>query len=288
MTTSGSSDWTVNRTQIITRALRMLGVVGPGQVPTAEQISEAAESLDAMVKSWQNKHIHLWTRELVQKTLTASDEVTGSDGNIYTCTLSHTSAAGNKPVTGANWTTFWVRRGSTGSTWLTTTAYSSIGDFEVAADTIDVQVAFVRDIDDDTPLTIAPYTEYLRIFDKDSTGRPEFLFFDKQIPPRIYLAEQPDDANYVIHYLRVRRLEDFDDGGNTPDFPVRWINALVWNLLVELEPEYPLTANRRRDYTAKAEFLRSEAKGGDREVDNAPVLAGAYDHTNTGGRRELA
>lgn len=276
MATSGSYDFAATRDQIITRALRILGVVAQGQTATDTQISEGSEALNAMVKGWQNDHVYLWSLEWNTQVLASSDEVTGTDSNIYTCIRSHTSDTDKKPITGSDYTTYWVQKGTTGGVWASSTAYSSIGDFTPPADTLDVLKAFVRDGADDYPLTIKSVSDYFDIVDKDSTGKPGVLFFQKSLSPLIYLYEQPDDADYVIHYLQVRALEDFDAGGNTPDFPTRWINPLVWNLAAELGPEYLENVQRQVFLEQRAMGMLRKAKGGDSPSDNAPILAPAY------------
>jgi hypothetical protein len=61
MTTSGSSDFTRTRDQLCRRALRICGVVKSGETPGAQTITDVAEALNAMVKRWQKKQIHVWT-----------------------------------------------------------------------------------------------------------------------------------------------------------------------------------------------------------------------------------
>jgi len=55
-----------------------------------------------------------------------SSEVLGTDGKNYTCILAHTAAAINKPITGANWATYWTQKGSSGGTWVDGSAYTAI------------------------------------------------------------------------------------------------------------------------------------------------------------------
>ena len=52
--------------------------------------------------------------------------VVGSDGNDYRCILSHTAADANKPISGANWTTYWVSNSTTGkgTVWAGGESYS--------------------------------------------------------------------------------------------------------------------------------------------------------------------
>ncbi|MDH4100333.1 MAG: hypothetical protein OEV28_07125, partial [Nitrospirota bacterium] len=52
--------------------------------------------------------------------------VVGTDGNDYKLKASHTAAADNKPITGANWATYWQANGTTGQgvAWQSGTVYS--------------------------------------------------------------------------------------------------------------------------------------------------------------------
>lgn len=48
----------------------------------------------------------------------ADSEVIGTDGLNYYCILPCTGASDNKPVTGANWQTYWVQYGVDGNVWV--------------------------------------------------------------------------------------------------------------------------------------------------------------------------
>lgn len=61
-------------------------------------------------------------------------EVLGTDGNSYACILDHTAAAGNRPVTGASYDTYWCKSGESGcaggygnEAWVLGTAYKASG-----------------------------------------------------------------------------------------------------------------------------------------------------------------
>lgn len=56
-----TNDFRLTRDQIITSALRKLGAVDAGGTPTASQISDGAEALNVLVKSWQNLGVRLWS-----------------------------------------------------------------------------------------------------------------------------------------------------------------------------------------------------------------------------------
>ena len=279
MTTSGSFDWQLSRDQIITAALQKLGVVqsGDGNAPTANQITDAATALNLMVKSWQNKGVFLWTVEWVTKTLSASSQVTGTDGSVYTCIRSHTSAASNKPVTGANWATCWRLRGSTGGAWTTATSYSSVGDFAVEADTIGIEQAFLRNnYYADTPIQIISRPRFMEITDKSAEGQPSYLFYDGRLSPQIFLWPIPNDTTDVLHVLRVRMLEDFDAAANNADFPVRWLRALVYGLAADLADDYKRPIDEFDRLFAKAEKLFDEAKGNDKMTSDSDFISPAF------------
>jgi hypothetical protein len=68
MSTSGTTDFSVTRDDIIKRALRLIGATSQGETPTATQISEAALSLNGLVKAWAADGMPLWA--ITEKTLT--------------------------------------------------------------------------------------------------------------------------------------------------------------------------------------------------------------------------
>ncbi len=64
-------------------------------------------------------------REKVETWKELADYVVGTDTGDYVCILAHTSAASNKPITGADYATYWEAIGtSIGAVWAADTAYS--------------------------------------------------------------------------------------------------------------------------------------------------------------------
>jgi hypothetical protein len=61
MSTSGTTVWKLNRDQIITAALRKLGVVSGGSTPETYQITNGAEALNALVKRLEADGMPLWS-----------------------------------------------------------------------------------------------------------------------------------------------------------------------------------------------------------------------------------
>lgn len=277
MSTSGSYNWTNTRNQIIAGSLRLLGIMEP----TPQQFYMGNEALNVMVKDLQADLELTWKREWKTKTFTASEEVTGTDGEVYTCIRSHTSASSNKPITGADYSTYWYLRGDTGGTWADATAYTSIGDFDLDADTISIEKAFVREQNSDYELDIIGLDKYLDVFNKYNEGKPTRISIDWQLTPKAYLYKQPDDADaYVLHYLRMKLVEDFDAAGNTPDFHVRWIRYLIHELAGEIG--WPFVMSNENGLAmldriqAKANKLYANLKRDNSESSGGDFISPAY------------
>lgn len=71
MATSGSTDFTVTRDEIIRGAMRDISVLAAGETPTADEYKDASDALNMMVKSWQAEDIGLWLIDTGTLTLVA-------------------------------------------------------------------------------------------------------------------------------------------------------------------------------------------------------------------------
>src|SRR3989304_4905180 len=61
MATSGTATFSRNRDQIIKAALIKVGAIEAGETPSSDDVTDAAVSLNAMVKHWQGTGINIWT-----------------------------------------------------------------------------------------------------------------------------------------------------------------------------------------------------------------------------------
>ncbi len=281
MGTSGSFDWTATRNQIVNRSLRIIGAIDQEGSPTAAQLSNASEALNSIVKNLQTMNLGLWAREWTTKALAISTLLTHNAVN-YLCVRSHTSSAagatGDEPGVGDDWETFWMVGGTGGAAWATATAYNAIGDFVPAADTIYIEEAFVRRADSDHPMRVIRYDAYLSdVGTKYSTGLPNVLAFNNSLAdPHAFTYPQSDSVTDIIHYLRYRKLENFDGAANNPDAPVAWIEVLVFALARRLSPEYGLPLEERYYLGREATRFLNAAKKSDQEVVTAESLDPIY------------
>lgn len=221
MATSGSTDFTLIRDQIISGALRK--VKGVNSYIEPHEIESGAEALNLIVKGLQNFHVFLWSSE--EKTLNL---VIGD------------------------------------------------ADYDLAADTLNVENVFYRDANNDQNIKLVTKFEYLDIYDKTVTGKPQIVWLErKESQPTFHFWPAPDGA-YVVHYQRVRKLQDFDDHENNADFPERWLEFLVYRLAQRIAPEYGLPIDERAALKNEADALFSAAQAGNKEPQDEEYLKPAY------------
>jgi hypothetical protein len=94
MATSGSTNYSLTRNDIITEALELIGVVAGGETPSATDVATADRSLNMMVKGWQAKGIQLWrqTEGSLTATALAASFTMGTGGDFTSRPLRITSA----------------------------------------------------------------------------------------------------------------------------------------------------------------------------------------------------
>lgn len=71
MATSGDTTWTLNRDQVITGALRKLGVLASGATPDSDQINDGAQALNAIIKAFHADGMPVW--KIMDKTFTVTE-----------------------------------------------------------------------------------------------------------------------------------------------------------------------------------------------------------------------
>lgn len=83
MSTSGSTDFSLNRNSLITEAFALIGIGMEGEDLSASMISDASRTLNIMVKSLQ-KDVDLWIKTLGSLPLVASQQsyTMGSGGDF--------------------------------------------------------------------------------------------------------------------------------------------------------------------------------------------------------------
>lgn len=274
MSQSGSRDWTLTRTEITTKALQKIGIIGIADTPSANQLTYGAALQNQILKSWQAPPYgaKLWTYVWVPVAITSTDnsEVVGSDTLNYTCILTHTSVTGtNKPITGTVWQKFWYQAGSAGAAWSNSASYTCAGDFDLTTGIMAVdQVIYRTDNYGDISLKQISMEEYFSLTSKITFGTPTSFAIDKQLTPHMYLYPLPDaDTNYddSIHYRGRYLLQDMDNASDNADLPVSWLYAFIDALAYELSFVYHIGEREKSRLKESAKETLIAAISGDVE-----------------------
>jgi len=270
MSTSGSTNFNVTRSDIIDHALRLLAVYGEQESVSAEDTALVDRALNMMVKSWQAQGLHLWTEteatgilstaipsylisstaghfsEIMVETSISADEASGQ--TVLSVTNTDNISANDYigvvlDDESVHWTTV-VSKGAT-----TVTVADAISDDAAAGNRVysytyklarPMHISSVRvrdDADNDIEINRISRKEYYNIPNKYITGVPMSWYYDPQLSGgTIHLYPAPQDANLRLKITYQRGLEDFDSGTDNPDFPVEWSETIVYNLAVRVAP----------------------------------------------------
>lgn len=91
-----------------------------------------------------------------------------------------------------------------------------------------------------TPLTIFDKSESIGTYLREGTGQPVGCFLETapvMTSQKLHFFQTPN-GTYTVKYTYRRRLYDFDNATDNPDFPQDWEQKLVKGLAFELAPEF--------------------------------------------------
>lgn len=129
-------------------------------------------------------------------------------------------------------------------------------------------VSSVRDI----PIYRLNRDDYLNLPNKHLPGVPLQYWFDRQLSP-IMVTWPVADSNAINNCIQIYRQRQVSDVGllsQTLEIPPRWLEAIIWQLAVNLAFELPQVAPERISLcSSKAQSALVEAEMEER--DNSPV-----------------
>ena len=254
--------WTMTRDDLISRALEMAGLKSLSVSPQVAQVALAADELNGILEELNSTVVTPIQLQWIAKTLTASS-VVASNGTFYTCFHSHTSAAITEPGIGAASEQYWIERGSAGSAWTVSTAYSANGDFTLATDTRDILFMNIQS-GETTYDALKSNGYFTREICRSVIGLPTSYYICLTATPRVFLDYQPDDLNYIIHYLRVKSLLSLDAGASETELDKGWYNYLRFALAAAVgNYNMTLPVQRRQDLERQAASALVKARNRD-------------------------
>lgn len=216
---SGSTDFSITRDDLIKGALRLCGVLAQGESPTTDQINEASEALNMLVKAWQVDGMPLWAIKTTAVPLTAN---TAS----YRIGIGQTVNVSKPLKVLRAWNRDLTSNVDIPLRLLTKQEYDILGNKTSPGN----PVQFYYD----------PQNQYGDLF----------------VYPVPTDLEQTNNQIFIVYQ---RPFEDFDAATDTPDFPQEWFEALKYGLASRLAGEYQLSLQVRTFLKGEAKEAKENA-----------------------------
>lgn len=308
MATSGSVDFSLSRDQVITAALKKIGALAAGETASSEEVSDAAITLNMMLKSMQADGLKIFLRKratvFLEKDKSAYSFTTTTSGDhsaySYTRTQIKTAASASATsidvdsttgMTAGDYIGFELDDGT--SHW---TTIASITDSDTvvinsglaSAAAVDNYVyfyttkidrplrvvqAWVRDEGQtsDIPVVIVSQKEYYELANKTAEGRPNTIYYDPQLNNgTLWVWPEPDSVTDTLELIVQRPIEDMDAAANEFDVPVEWLEPIVYGLAYRLCPEYRVPLKVKQDIERNALMFLEMARSFD--IEHASVF----------------
>lgn len=298
-----TSNFSLNRDDIIRAALEELGEVAEGEPITPDRLTACALRLNSWVKQLMAGGAKLWAMQEATLFLTkgVANYALGASGDHCTneyvqTTLSAAASSGATTISLTSlvgldesdnigivlddgsiyWTTIEGAPDSPTTIGSGLSGAASAGNVVFAyvnkinrPQRIDGESAYWRSAArQDTPIKIIARNEYAQLSNKSSRGKIVQAFYNPQLGNGILSVwPAPDNATDVLRFWYERILEDFDTSDDTPDFAIEWGEALILGLAAKMAPSAGLTLQERAYHDAKA--------------DQALFIAMNYDHEST-------
>ena len=283
MATSGSVDYNRTRDQIINGALRLCNVSGRGKAASADDIADASEALELMVKGLQKNGPFLWKKKEATVFIdqVSQSYLLGPTGGHATSSYQETTlsvagaaAAGTVTVTTVTgiasgdyigieldndtmqWTT--VNGAPAGSVLTLTAALTSAAAVGSTVYTYTTKMPRPLKIleTDEATVRIVSNEEYTSLSSKDATGPVNQLHYRPTLTNgTLFVWPVGETATDKIKITYQSPVEDFDSASNDPDFPQEWIETLKFLLASRYGPEVPINLKRQEWLTSVAESM---------------------------------
>jgi hypothetical protein len=130
-----------------------------------------------------------------------------------------------------------------------------------------------------TPMSVLSRKEYMNLPQPLDPGiSTQFFYTPQLVSGEFYAWPNPQNANFGARLTWYRPLMDLTTPANTADLPQEWLNGLMWNLALEMAPEFDCPPQRWQMIQTMAATKLTLIQGYDRESE--PIYFGmGYDET---------
>lgn len=229
MATSGSTNFSVNRNELISSGLRLIGVGIEGETLSNADTNTASEALNMILKHLMTFGLQLWLRDEHTLSLT-------QDKGTY---VLGESGAEDETMTRPLRILDMVRRDTSGSE------------------------------NTDTEMTRLTEDEWYRLPQKGTSGTPVDFYYEPTIPDgTLKIWPQPNSTSASDHQLIFSYhtpIEDMDSGADDFDMPVEWMRPVKYLLAADIAPEYYVPLQEYQLIERKAQALLDQVLAWDQE-----------------------
>ena len=191
-----------------------------------------------------------------------------------------------KPVTGKNWSTFWVKDDSIAdadaSAYAVNTTYHCAGDFQVPDDELYTKRANLRyqGIDQEE-LEIVDIDTFMELRNRGEVGEPRFMCIEyTDINTRVaHLHPTPRFTGadgYILHSEIALRMPFVDDPTASTGFVDRWLRFFPFAIGADLAPEYNIDMPMCIYLDKKAQGLFKQAHKADQPKTTSRRVSSCY------------
>lgn len=198
---------------LITQALKVSGVLGQGQIASAEDMNDALQHMNQMIAQWRTQRWLVYRLTDTSKVSTGAQSYTVGPGGDFNIARPEQIASGF----------FRQLNPSAGTSGL-----------------VDFNMSIIRSRQD-----------YNSIALKQMPSFPQAVFYDNTYPLGTLLMWPVPNANFEIHISILQDLAQIDSLIQVINLPMQYDAALMWNLAVRLRPAYQLDDDKTVTAMAK-------------------------------------
>lgn len=310
MATSGSVDFTVNRTELVESSLRLAGLLEPGVSASPKQNTQAVQTLQIYLKHLISRGPHLWRQEegvlfldedaqsyslgptggeatklsdLVSTTVDGAH--TASDTTILLDSITGMASGDRIGIELADGTRQWttingapaaltvtLTTGLTGAVDDGATVYTYTSKIERP-----VRITSIRRLHDgiEVPVATVSREEYFQLPNKGSAGKVVQAYYQPTLTNgKLYVWPTADNVADQIRFTYERAFEDMDAVANNLDLPVEWVETVKYGLAYRLAQEMSGSYERISMLKAEAESREAQLLAFDQEYASVYLAPG--------------
>jgi hypothetical protein len=300
MSTSGSTDFSLNRDTLIKDSLIDLGAISSEDTPSSAIVEHASRLLNMMLKAWMADGLHLWkikpfTILLENAKSVYSLSLTGDQASLNMLDTTMRIAGVTNDTILQITTTVGMTAGDyigieLDNNTLHKTTIASVTDLDTVVITLGItsasaignriywyttkvpkplavdHITVVDSTDNSRPITIISREEYRSLSNKLATGSVIQVYFDPQLTSsKLYVYNVPNTVDKVLELTGYFPVEDMDSAANDFDIPQEWYLAVKTNLSVLLGPSYGQRSEQMKSLKAIAMEEKERVMGWDKE-----------------------